>query len=113
MGDDDRRGESRHGEYKAPGGKLVVADFIVIDGRFTGVQVSGDFFLEPASALDRIDAALEGLSIDTAEAALAAAVDSALERGTQMFGITPEAVAVALRRALDAGSETPEAEAAT
>ena len=110
MRDDDRRGESRHGEYKVPGGKLVVADFIVIDGRFTAMQVSGDFFLEPASALDDIDAALEGLSIDTDEAALAAAIRSALEPSAQLFGITPEAVAVALRRALDAAGDAADAE---
>ena len=36
-----------HGEYKVPGGKLVVVDFTVVDGRFSGVQISGDFFLEP------------------------------------------------------------------
>src|SRR3546814_1916531 len=61
-----------HGEYKVPGGKLVVVDLSIVDGRMTAVQVSGDFFLEPASALDAIDAALEGLPADTGEAALAA-----------------------------------------
>ena len=91
-----------HGEYKIPGGKLVVADLSVADGRMTAVQVSGDFFLEPADALDAIDAALEGLPVDTGEAALAAAVAAALGPDTQAFGITPEGVAVAVRRALDA-----------
>ena len=47
-----------HGEYKVPGGKLVVVDLGVAEGRMTGVQVSGDFFLEPATALDDINAAL-------------------------------------------------------
>src|SRR3546814_15494803 len=54
-----------HGEYKVPGGKLVVVDLSIVDGRMTAVQVSGDFFLEPASALDAIDAELEGLPADT------------------------------------------------
>ncbi|HVI59887.1 MAG TPA: biotin--protein ligase [Luteimonas sp.] len=102
-------GNDRHGEYKVPGGKLVVVDFAVVDGRLAGVQVSGDFFLEPASALDTIDAALEGLPADTGEAALAAAVRSALGPGPQLFGITPEGVAVAVRRALDAPASTPDA----
>src|SRR3546814_2597762 len=83
-----------HGEYKVPGGKLVVVDLSIVDGRMTAVQVSGDFFLEPASALDAIDAALEGLPADTGEAALAAAVTATLDRETQLFGITPEGVAV-------------------
>lgn len=103
------RGNDRHGEYKVPGGKLVVVDFAVVDGRLAGVQVSGDFFLEPASALDTIDAALEGLAADAGETALAAAVRVALGAGPQLFGITPEGVAVAVRRALEAPPPTPDA----
>lgn len=91
-----------HGEYKVPGGKLVVVDLAIVDGRMTAVQVSGDFFLEPASALATIDAALEGRSIETAEPALAAAVEAALGPAPQLFGITAEGVAIAVRRALDA-----------
>lgn len=91
-----------HGEYKVPGGKLVVVDLDIIDGRMAAVRVSGDFFLEPASALDTIDAAIEGLPVGTDEATLAAAVAVALGPAPQLFGITPEGVAVAVRRALDA-----------
>ena len=93
-----------HGEYKVPGGKLVVVDLAVDDGRMKRVQVSGDFFLEPASALDAINAAIEGMPADAGEDALTAAVAAALEPGTQMFGITPGGVAVAVRRALDAAN---------
>ena len=95
-----------HGEYKVPGGKLVVVDLAVADGHLARVQVSGDFFLEPDSALDTINAALRGLPADASEALLAAAVQVALDPGVQLFGITPEAVAVAVRRALD-GHESP------
>src|SRR5690606_3609032 len=98
----DTANGAAHGEYKVPGGKLVVVDLSIADGRMTAVQVSGDFFLEPASALDAIDAALEGLPVDTGEAALAAAVAAALEEETAMFGIAPGGVAVAVRRARDA-----------
>lgn len=98
-----------HGEYKIPGGKLVVVDLSIVDRRMTAVQVSGDFFLEPASALDAIDAALEGLPVDTGEAPLAAAVAAALGPETQMFGITPEGVAIAVRRALDASGPDQDA----
>src|SRR3546814_12520035 len=91
-----------HGEYKVPGGKLVVVDLSIVDGRMTAVQVSGDFFLEPASALDAIDAALEGLPADTGAAALAAAVTAPLDREKQLFGIPPEGVEVAGPRRLDA-----------
>lgn len=91
-----------HGEYKVPGGKLVVIDCAVIDGCLAQVQVSGDFFLEPDSALEAINAALHGLPAGTDEAALAASVQVAL-RGAVLYGITPEAVAIAMRRALADG----------
>jgi hypothetical protein len=89
-----------HGEYKMPGGKLVVIDLDVRDGRLVDVQLSGDFFLEPDSALDTINRALEGLSEHADETALAAAVRNALAVDVMMYGLSPEAVAVAVRRAL-------------
>jgi len=89
-----------HGEYKMPGGKLIVIDLDVRDERLANVQLSGDFFLEPDSALYMIDAALEGLPADTTPAALASAVASAVPETAMMYGISPEAVATAVQRAL-------------
>jgi lipoate-protein ligase A len=96
-----------HGEYKVPGGKLVVADLAVADGHMARVQVSGDFFLEPDSALDAINAALHGLPADASEAFISAAIHVALAPGVRLYGITPEAVAVAVRRALDGDGNAP------
>ncbi|MDI1254081.1 biotin--protein ligase [Thermomonas sp.] len=93
-----------HGEYKVPGGKLVVADLDVTDGRLADVRISGDFFLEPDAALDAINQALCGLPAGSSEAVLTAAVEGALDAGVSMYGITPEAVAVVVRRAVDAGT---------
>ncbi|MFP5368965.1 MAG: lipoate--protein ligase family protein, partial [Actinomycetes bacterium] len=64
----------RHGEYKVPGGKLVVVDLDVMDGRLANVSVSGDFFLEPDEALLGINGALTGLPETTTAAELSAAV---------------------------------------
>lgn len=91
-----------HGEYKVPGGKLVVADLDIEDGRLARVRISGDFFLEPPEALEAINAALTGLPDDAAETELALAVATALPRDAEMFGFSPEAVAVTVRRALAA-----------
>ncbi len=33
-----------HGEYKVPGGKLVVIDFNIVNHTLDDVQLSGDFF---------------------------------------------------------------------
>ena len=93
-------GNRRHGEYKVPGGKLVVVDLDVRDGKLADVSLGGDFFLEPDEALDDINAALEGLSAETGFGDLAAAVQSRLTPDTVLFGFSPEAVATAVRRAL-------------
>lgn len=89
-----------HGEYKIPGGKLVVVDLEQVDGRLRDVRVSGDFFLEPDTALGEINAALEGMPADGGEDDFARAIRERLGPGVHMYGITPEGVAVAVRRAL-------------
>ena len=53
-----------HGEFKVPGGKLVVVDLEVVDDRIAAFRLSGDFFLEPDDALHAIDAAVTGLPAD-------------------------------------------------
>ena len=89
-----------HGEYKVPGGKLVVVDFEVTDGAISDFRLAGDFFLEPDDALDDINAAVTGLPVETDASAIAAAVRAALPEGAQLLGLTPEAVGTAVRRAL-------------
>ncbi|HET9017153.1 MAG TPA: biotin--protein ligase [Thermomicrobiaceae bacterium] len=89
-----------HGEYKVPGGKLVVVDAALRDGRLVDVEVSGDFFLEPAEALDAITAALEAMPADLDEDAIARRVAGAVAPDVEMIGFTPNAVARAVRRAL-------------
>ncbi|MFC9732300.1 biotin/lipoate A/B protein ligase family protein [Streptomyces roseolus] len=89
-----------HGEYKAPGGKLVVVDLDVEGGVLRRVRVAGDFFLEPDEAILSIDRALEGAPADTDATGLAARIEAALPPGTQMYGLTAEGVGVAVRRAL-------------
>jgi lipoate-protein ligase A len=94
-----------HGEYKVPGGKLVVVDLDVEGGALHEVRVAGDFFLEPDDAILAIDAALEGAPAHTDTAGLAARIDAALPASTMMLGLTSEGVAVAVRRALAHATE--------
>ncbi|UNO39285.1 biotin/lipoate A/B protein ligase family protein [Streptomyces sp. MST-110588] len=89
-----------HGEYKVPGGKLVVVDLGVSDGVLCDVRVAGDFFLEPDEALDAINQALEGAPADTDARGLAARIEAALPAGAVLFGFTAESVGVAVRRAV-------------
>jgi len=89
-----------HGEYKVPGGKLVVVDLEIEDGRIADFHLAGDFFLEPDTALDAIDEAITGLPVEADIAAIAGAVRRALPDGAQLLGFTPESVGTAVRRAL-------------
>ncbi|MBD2760504.1 lipoate--protein ligase family protein [Yimella sp. cx-573] len=88
------------GEYKVPGGKLVAVDLDVQDGRLTEVSVSGDFFLEPEEALLDINASLNGMSTDAGVDQLSSAIQGAVDKDVAFIGFSPEAVGIAVRRAL-------------
>jgi lipoate-protein ligase A len=83
-----------HGEYKVPGGKLVVVDLDVVDNVITDFRLAGDFFLEPDDALEDINAAVNGLAADSDAATIAGAVRAALPPQATL------SVAVAIRRSL-------------
>ncbi|MEJ1089865.1 lipoate--protein ligase family protein [Microbacterium sp. Mu-80] len=89
-----------HGEYKVPGGKLVVVDLEVRDGLIRDFRLAGDFFLEPDTALEAINAAVEGMPVETDATTIAAAVRAALPEGAQLLGFSPDAVGTVVRRAL-------------
>lgn len=89
-----------HGEYKVPGGKLVVIDLEVAQGRLRQVRLSGDFFLEPPEALEAINHGLDGLPADAGAEGIAQAVRDALPAEAELFGFSPEAVAVVVQRVL-------------
>ncbi|GAB3140326.1 lipoate--protein ligase family protein [Marisediminicola antarctica] len=89
-----------HGEFKVPGGKLVVVDLDVEQGAIANFRLAGDFFLEPDSALEAINSAVNGLP-DTSDAKrIAAAVRAALPDDALLLGFSAESVAVAVRRSL-------------
>lgn len=92
------------GEYKVPGGKLVVAELQVVDERLAEVSISGDFFLEPDEALLQINRALLGQPVNASVAELTKAIESALPSTVVMFGFSAQAVAIAVRRALGQAS---------
>ena len=88
------------GEFKVPGGKLVAVDVETQDGTIIEAFVSGDFFLEPAEALEVINAALVGQPSTASVADLAEAINARLSPEVRMIGFTPESVGIAVRRAL-------------
>ena len=90
-----------HGECKTPGGKLVVVDCSLVDGRLHDVQISGDFFLFPDDALARLTAAVEGSLADRSIADRAAAIEVHIKSNDVLLGINAEAIAIAIERALE------------
>lgn len=89
-----------HGEYKVPGGKLVVVDLHIQNGCFHDVHVSGDFFLEPPETLELINQALEGQPHNASAKDLENAVQKVLDSEVMMYGITVAGIVTAIERAL-------------
>lgn len=87
------------GEYKVPGGKLVAVDVEVEDDLLSSVVVSGDFFLEPDDALEDINNVLTGMPTAADVASYVSAISS-VTPGVRFIGFSPEAVGIAIRRAL-------------
>ncbi|MBA2278026.1 MAG: biotin--protein ligase [Chloroflexia bacterium] len=94
-----------HGEYKMPGGKLVVVDVEVVEGRLADVEVSGDFFLYPDEVLGDITAALDELDATLDAEGIAEQVLHGLRPGAELLGTSPGAIATAVRRALGTSEE--------
>ncbi len=92
-----------HGEYKQPGGKLVVVELLVIDGRLRQVQLSGDFFLAPDEALGWLTDALEAQPADLTPEQLAALL-AAAAADAELLGVSPHGIATAVCRAIAAGA---------
>jgi len=93
-----------HGEFKVPGGKLVVVDLDVVDDAITNFRLAGDFFLEPDDALADINAAINGLPANSDAKTITAAIQQALPEGAVMLGFSAASVATAIRRALQRAS---------
>ncbi|KJQ55943.1 putative lipoate-protein ligase A [Microbacterium sp. SA39] len=77
-----------------------MVDLDVEDNKIARFRLAGDFFLEPDTALDDINAAVNGMPVESDSTAIATAVRAALPEGAQLLGFTPESVGTAVRRAL-------------
>ncbi len=89
-----------HGEYKTPGGKLVVIECAVRDGKLAEVEVTGDFFLYPEEALDTITRALTGLPASLPADEIAARIHATVGDDVTFLGFSPEAIGIAVTRAM-------------
>lgn len=89
---------------KVPGGKLVRARVRFGEDRIESVKLTGDFFLYPEEALDRVEDAIAGKPVDSDHVDLAETVEYALEDAeAELVGIGPDDVAIAVLDAMEAG----------
>jgi lipoate-protein ligase A len=55
-------------EYKVPGGKLIACEIMVKDDVITDLQLSGDFFMHPETAIIDLEDAIKSTSIKSIQA---------------------------------------------
>lgn len=98
-----------HGECKMTGGKLVTVDLQIEDGRISEVRLRGDFFIHPeprtAEVITSIEKSITDLSVELQESAIAAHVAAAVPFGVELIGTSPDAIALAIRRAITGNGE--------
>ena len=90
-------------EHKVKGGKLVGA-FVDCDGtRLKSVRIVGDFFIYPESALSEIEKKLIGAERDSDVKMLSEMIGAAvLECKAELIGVTPDAIAATINKAVKA-----------
>jgi lipoate-protein ligase A len=93
------------GECKTPGGKLAAVDLTLDVTTIVAADVSGNFFVHPEpqsnAVLQLLAKAIQGNPINIEPAALTARLRAAIPFGVELLGTSPEAIAVAVRRAID------------
>lgn len=97
------------GECKVTGGKLVSCDVEIGDGRIATVRIHGDFFVHPeertGEILRGIESTLIGLPGEMEERAIASHVAAAVPFGVELLGTSPEAIAIAICRAITGNAD--------
>jgi lipoate-protein ligase A len=86
-------------EEKIPDGKLVCISVECSEGKTTSVKITGDFFLHPEEALERIENSLIGISSDIEEKEVVSRISGSLE-GAQLIGAKAEDLARIFRKAV-------------
>ena len=92
--------DTRYGDYKAIGGKLlrvrmtVSADDVPI---IQTIRITGDFFMHPEEAIEDLEQLLTGVPLD--EAALRARVRTFFDEDVQVVGADVDDFVVALLKA--------------
>ena len=88
--------------YKVPEGKLVEVRVDYGD-KIEKVEILGDFFVHPEEAITEIEDGLRTTEISEGEQGICRRIKAmAEEKGMELIGVTPEAIAKAIMMAVDA-----------
>jgi lipoate---protein ligase len=85
-------------DYKIPDGKLIRVNLGISNNRISSIQIRGDFFIHPEEALDSLQEALVGSSLNEEE--IFKRIDEILSK-CESVGISSRGVAEALNKCLD------------
>lgn len=85
---------------KVHGGKLVRVK-VNYDDVIHDIKIYGDFFLHPEDSIEDIEKSLVGVKSDADESLIASIISEVVDvKGIEMIGITPEAVAKVIKKAM-------------
>jgi len=79
-------------EEKIAGGKLLCVEIRVGGGEVAQARISGDFFLHPEEAIERLESALSGMSVPIKEPEARMLLDKALG-DAQLIGASTSDIA--------------------
>ena len=84
-------------KQKVPGGKLLIIK-LWYSQKIERIQILGDFFAYPESAIENIENALSGISKDSSEEEIVERIMQIVKRdNVEMIGITPESIAQTIK----------------
>lgn len=87
--------------YKVPEGKLVEIR-LDYDDVIEKAEMLGDFFLYPEESISKIESGMVGMKTATSEKAISEKIRAIADsNGIEMIGITPEAIARAVKMAVE------------
>jgi lipoate---protein ligase len=75
----------KHADYKVPGGKLLRISADIENGIIRDIKITGDFFMHPEDAIERLEATLKGTKVDEL---LKAKIERAIA-GATIVGASP------------------------
>jgi len=89
-----------YAKQKVKEGKLVKAE-VEYDGFIRRIKITGDFFMHPEDALEKIEKSMPGLKKDASMENIVSKIHSVIEaEDVQMIGISKESLALVIREAL-------------